>query len=278
MIVELLPLICIVVLVGLTSGVLAGMLGIGGGAVIVPGMYFSLSVLGYTADAIIHVSIATAVSVIVVNGAVSVRHHNKRGAVDWSIILNRNLFVSWSLWIGIGAFITSLVIAPKLSGRSLAIIFSVLMAAMSLQLIFGKPNWRLRDSIPGGAAPAIGGSAIGGISSLMGIGGGTFTVPLMTMCGMPIHRAIGTASGLGLAISIPASIGFVISGWSVDGRPPLSLGYVNLVGFFVVAMVSYFAVPLGVHLSHKLDPSKLRRVFGLLMIVVAFGMIRKALA
>ena len=253
MIVELLPLICIVVLVGLTSGVLAGMLGIGGGAVIVPGMYFSLSVLGYTADAIIHVSIATAVSVIVVNGAVSVRHHNKRGAVDWSIILNRNLFVSWSLWIGIGAFITSLVIAPKLSGRSLAIIFSVLMAAMSLQLIFGKPNWRLRDSIPGGAAPAIGGSAIGGISSLMGIGGGTFTVPLMTMCGMPIHRAIGTASGLGLAISIPASIGFVISGWSVDGRPPLSLGYVNLVGFFVVAMVSYFAVPLGVHLSHKLE-------------------------
>ena len=167
-------------------------------------------------------------------------------------------------------------IAPKLSGDVLTALFAAIAFFVALQFIFGRPDFVVRDTVPGGAAPPIVGSAVGGLSALMGIGGGSLSVPLLSLCNVPIHRAIGTASGFGLAIAVPATVGFIFSGWDVSGRPALSLGYVNLAGFAIIAGVSLFFVPLGVKSAHALDSEKLKQIFGICLMLVALNMLRES--
>jgi len=111
----------------------------------------------------------------------------------------------------------------------------------------------------------------------MGIGGGSLTVPLMSMCNIPIHRAVGTASGFGFAIALPATLGFIISGWNIAGRPAFSFGYVNALGFALIAATAFVAIPLGTHLAHSLSQKRLKLVFGICLLLVAINMARKAL-
>ena len=181
------------------------------------------------------------------------------------------------MWIGAGSFIASLVLAPRLSGEILTLIFAIVGMMISLQFIFGRPDFTLREKVPGGFARPIVGSFIGGLSALMGIGGGSLTVPLMALCNVPIHRAIATASGFGFAIALPATIGFVISGWNVVGRPSFSIGYVNFLGFFFVAALAFFTIPIGASLAHKMSQKKLKLVFGICLMFVALNMARKVI-
>jgi uncharacterized membrane protein YfcA len=159
----------------------------------------------------------------------------------------------------------------------LTILFGVIALLVALQFIFGRPDFILRQSVPGGIAPPVIGSSVGGLSALMGIGGGSLSVPLLSLCNVPIHRAIGTASGFGLAIALPATAGFIVSGWDVAARPAFSLGYVNIAGFIIIAGVSSLFVPLGVKGAHALDAKSLKRIFGICLMLVAANMIRESL-
>ena len=269
--------LCLALLcVAMVSGFTAGLFGIGGGAVMVPALHYAFKAIGVADSTVMHTAVATSAAVIIVNSWRSVRKHHARGAVDMDILLPKQIWRSYGLWIGAGSFLAALWIAPKLSGEALTALFAVIAFFVALQFIFGRPDFVLRQSVPGGIAPPLVGSTVGGLSALMGIGGGSLSVPLLSLCNVPIHRAIGTASGFGLAIALPATAGFVLSGWDVSQRPVLSLGYVNLAGFAIIAGVSLFFVPLGVRAAHALDASKLKKIFGICLMLVALNMFRES--
>jgi uncharacterized membrane protein YfcA len=262
---------------GALAGFAAGLFGIGGGAVMVPVLAFVLSSMGYPDVVIMHCAVATSSAVIIVSALRSVSSHNKHGAVDWDVLWPRqHLWKSWGLWIGAGALLGSAVLARHISGAQLEVIFGVVMCLVAAQFIFGRPSWKLRDGLPGGLALPFGGGLIGALSALMGIGGGSISVPLMALCGKPIHRAIGTASGVGVFIAIPATLGFILSGQGVAGRPPFSLGYVSGLGFIVLAVTAIIFVPLGARITHNMDQRPLKIIFGIFLFIVAIKMIIKA--
>lgn len=263
--------------VGALSGFSAGIFGIGGGAVMVPALYYAFTALGVPEAIVMHCAVATSGAIIIVNSLRSTAAHHKRKSVAWELLWPDKKWQSYALWISAGSFIAALWIAPLFSGEALTILFAIVAALVALQFIIGRPDYVLRNDVPGGAAPPLVGSAVGALSALMGIGGGSLTVPLMSLCGVPIHRAIGTASGFGFAIALPATIGFIISGWNVAGRPFGSMGYVNLMGFIIIASVAILTIPLGAKLAHSLPQSRLKRIFGICLLLVAANMARKAM-
>jgi len=273
---EIITLGVTLLITGCLAGFSAGLFGIGGGAVMVPALYYVLSALGYPEATVMHCSVATSAAVIIISSIRSVSSHHKHEAVDWDILWPPNKLKSWGLWIGVGALLASAVLAKYISGQHLTIIFGIMMSVIALQFVFGRPDWRWRETLPGGAAIPVGGGAIGTISALMGIGGGAISVTLMVICGKTIHRAIGTASGVGMFISIPATLGFIFSGWQVAERPPWSLGYVNVLGFALVAATSLLFIPLGARTAHNTDQRRLKIIFGVFLMLVSINMIRKA--
>ncbi len=263
--------------VGVVAGLTSGLFGIGGGAVMVPALFYAFTELGVPESVVMHCAVATSAAVIILNATRSTRAHHARGAVDMSLVWpGRRWWQSYALWIGVGAFIAAVWIAPKLSSAALTILFAVIAFVVALQFIFGRPSFQLRDSVPKGPAPLIAGGGVGILSSLMGIGGGSLSVPLLAICGTPIHRAIGTAAAFGLFIAVPATLGFIVSGWGISDRPAGSLGYVNLLGFALITLAAWPFVPLGAKLAHRLDAIVLRRVFGICLALVALNMARKA--
>lgn len=272
-----LPLILTLIAVGGLAGLCAGLFGIGGGAVMVPAFYFAFGALGVPENVVTHCAVATSSAIIIVNAIRSTRSHHSHHAVDWDLLWPKNPLLSYALWIGVGAFLAAIWLAPKMSGQALTLLFAIVAGVISLQFIFGRPDWKIRDTVPGGLARPVVGGSVGVLSSLMGIGGGSLTVPLMSICGVPIHRAVATASGFGFAIALPATIGFIISGWGVSGRPSFSLGYVNILGFALVASIAFLTIPLGAKLAHSMSQRKLKLIFGILLVLVAANMARKAL-
>jgi len=274
---QYMPLILTLLAVGGLAGLSAGLFGIGGGAVMVPAFFFAFNALGVPDDVLMHCAVATSSAIIIINAMRATRSHHKHGAVDWDLLWPKNPFLSYALWIGVGAFAAAIWLAPKMSGQALTVLFAIVAGLISLQFIFGRPDWKIRETVPGGIAPPVVGGSVGILSSLMGIGGGSLTVPLMSICGVPIHRAVATASGFGFAIAMPATIGFIISGWGVAGRPAFSMGYVNMLGFALVASVAFMTIPLGAKLAHAMSQRKLKLIFGILLLLVAANMARKAL-
>ncbi len=270
------PLIVALLAVGGVAGLTAGLFGIGGGAVMVPALYYAFSELGVPADIVMHCAVATSAAVIILNAFRSTRAHHAKDAVDMSLVWPKSKWwQSYGLWIGVGAFTAAIWIAPRLSGDVLTRLFAGIALLVSLQFIFGKPSFVFRNTVPRGPAPVLAGGSVGILSSLMGIGGGSLSVPLLTLCGVPIHRAIGTAAAFGLFIAVPATVGFILSGWSVPGRPFGSLGYVNGMGFALITIAAWPMVPFGATLAHRLDAKLLRRIFGICLALVVLNMARK---
>lgn len=274
--IEFAPSLIALSVTGALAGFGAGMFGIGGGAIMVPALYYMFTFSGYDPSTVTHMAVATSTAVIIVNAVRSVRSHHKLGNVDWILLWPKNIFQSYGLWIGLGSFMGAFLIAPHLSGQHLTGLFAVISLLIAMQFIFGRPNWRLRDDVPSGAARPIVGGIVGTLSALIGIGGGSFTVPLMSMCGVTIHRAIGTASGFGFAIALPGTIGYIISGWSVPLRAPASLGYVNLPAFVFMTVSAFLFIPLGAKFATRLPQDKLKKIFGMCLFLVAINMIRRA--
>ena len=260
---------------GLFAGFVAGMFGIGGGFVVVPALAAVLTIFSAgtgAEDKVMHVAIGTSLATIIVTSLRSVAAHARRKAVDFTILKE------WAPYIVFGV-ILGILLAKVMDGRSLRLIFAAGVLLMGLHFIFPLLARRapLAQSLPTGSLRTGIGSFIGGFCAMLGIGGGTPAVLLMTLSGVPIHRAVATAAGFGTLIAIPGAIGAVIVGWGEEGLPPFSLGYVNLVGLVAIATMSVLTAPLGVTLAHRLDAAKLRRVFGVYLVITAGVMLVSAL-
>lgn len=262
----LLPFLALL-LAGAGAGFAGGLFGIGGGFVVVPALVLILPLLGALPDQLTHVAVGTSLATIIFTSLRSVLSHAKRGAVDTGVLK------SWAPWVVIGTVLGAWV-ADLVSSATLALIFGVSVLGFAVHFLSPSMQDRqLAQTMPGGVVRAGLAGGLGLLSSLLGIGGGTITTMTMTLCGTSIHRAIGTASGMGAIIAVPASIGFVVIGMDKTGLPWGSLGYVNLPAALAVIITSVMFAPLGVALAHRLSPALLRRVFGIYLIFVGVTMI-----
>lgn len=264
----LFAMIAFLLAIGAFAGVIAGLLGVGGGIVLVPAFFYMFDHLGYGGPQLMQVCVATSLATILATSMRSVMAHHRKGAVDWAILR------SWAPWIVAGA-IAGVFVAAALKSTTLTAIFGVLAMIAGLYMALGRDNWRVADAMPAQPARGILAIIIGFFSVLMGIGGGTFGVPLMTLYNMPIHRAIATASGFGMVIAVPSVIGFLFL--PIDQAPPYTLGAVNIPAFLVVIGTTFLATPWGVRLAHAMNPKPLKRAFAVFLVLVALNMLRKAI-
>ena len=255
--------------IGAFAGVLAGLLGVGGGIILVPAFFYAFQTLGYDGSQLMQMCLATSLATIIVTSLRSVHSHNKKGAVDWGILR------TWAPGIVIGAVLGMLLVA-QLRSTTLQGIFGVLALIVGLYMGFGRAQWRLGQTMPTGPLRAALSPAMGFLSVLMGIGGGSFGVPLMSLYNTPIHRAVATAAGFGVLIAVPAVIGFLFVDIA-SGKPPLTIGAINLPAFVIVIAMTLITAPWGVKLAHAMDPKPLKRVFAVFLVLVALNMLRKAL-
>lgn len=266
----LLPLVALLFVVGALAGIIAGLLGVGGGIVLVPAFFYVFTALGYGGPQVMQVCLATSLATIIFTSIRSVMAHNRKGAVDLEVLK------TWAPGIVIGA-ILGMLAASQMRSDALQAIFGVLGMLVGLYMAFGRQSWRIADTMPTGPVRAVQSSVLGFLSVLMGIGGGSFGVPLMTLYGVPIHRAVATASGFGITIAVPSVIGFLFMPLDPATRPPLTLGAVNLPAFAVVIGITMVTTSYGVKLAHAMDPKPLKRIFAVFLILVAANMLRKAL-
>lgn len=247
---------------GLVTGFLAGLLGVGGGAVLVPVLYEVFSILGVDEAVRMHMVLGTSLAVIVPTSLRSARGHWQRGALDMEIAKRLGPWVVAGVVVGVLA-------AGQASTSALKWVWIIAGSAMSAKMILGRDNWRLGSSLPESKGIELSAFGIGLISALMSIGGGMFVVSLLTLYGIPIHQAVATSSAFGPIISFPGSLGFMWAGWGVPGRPPFSLGYVNLLGAAVIIPASLMAVPYGVRVAHAIPKRRLEMAFGIFLACVA---------
>jgi len=262
-------LAAMMLLTGAVGGVIAGMLGVGGGIVIVPVLDLVLAALGIDSSVRMHVAVATSLATIIPTAISSSRAHEAKGAVD------HDQLRCWGVAIFLGA-IAGVLLASRVSGDVLSAVFGIVALLVAVKMLLPLIACIFPCTfIVLGAGQAIP-FAIGGISSMMGIGGGTLSVPVMTLFNVPIHRAVGTAALFGLLISAPAAVAFVVTGWHVEGLPPGSLGYVNLIGLAVIGPATFVTAPWGARIAHALSKRQLSILFGLFLTVVAVRMLIRA--
>ena len=258
------------VIAGVVSGLIGGMLGVGGGIIIVPVLYHVFAGLGFDQTVRMHLAIGTSLATIIPTSISSLHAHAKHGAVDWALLK------SWVVPMVIGVLLGTF-LARIASGNTLALIFACVAIPVAINMAFGKESLRLANALPQGAGGWTIAGAIGTVSTLMGIGGGTLGVPIMTLCDYPIHRAVATAAGFGVIISIPAAIGLAAAGWGAPNLPPYSVGYVNLLGFALIAPVSVFMAPVGASMAHMMDKNRLKLIFAAFIAITAARMLWDAL-
>jgi uncharacterized membrane protein YfcA len=261
-----LPIIAGLVVIGAFAGLIAGLLGIGGGIVIVPALYYAEELLGVAEAVRMHVAVGTSLAVIVVTSAFSFRAHWRLGAVDFAILRLYGPAVLAGVVIGAG-------VSGMVSGKVLSAVFGLFALAVALNMATGKPNTILGARLPGPWAVGSYGALTGAVSTMAGIGGGAMTIAMLTLYSVPIRSAVGTASAVGAVIALPGAVGFAVIGWGVGELPPASLGYVSLAGFAVIAPVTALVAPLGARLADRLPRRWLARVFALLLGAAALRML-----
>jgi uncharacterized membrane protein YfcA len=247
---------------GAIAGLLAGLFGIGGGAIIVPVMYQFLGVLGIDEAVRMHISVGTSLGIILPTSIRSFQAHRARGSVDMALLK------SWLVPMPLGVIAATLV-ASFVSGAQLRGIFAAIAVLIGLRLIFNRENWRLGTELPGGIIRATCGALIGFVSTLMGVGGGVMATTFMTLYGRPMLQAVATSAGTGALIAVPGVIGYAWAGWGVPGLPPFSVGYVNVLGIFLVIPITVYVAPLGVRIAHIMSKRQLETSFGIFMLLVA---------
>lgn len=255
---------------GLIGGILSGLLGVGGGIVVVPVLDLVLGFVGVDSSIRMHVAVATSLATIIPTSISSSRAHARRHSVDFDLVKR------WSAALFLGAALGT-VIAGQVHGRVLAGIFAVVAMAVAIKMVLPLDNRIIAQSVPRGLGTQILPSSIGMVSAMMGIGGGTLSVPILTLLNQSIHRAVGTASLFGLLISIPGTIGFIVAGFGSKLTPVGSLGYVNLIGFALIAPGTVLAAPVGAKIAHWLNKRHLSAVFGLFLLIASMRMFYQAL-
>ncbi len=255
---------------GLCTGFLAGLLGIGGGMIMVPFITAILTHRGVEPGLAVKMAIATSMATIVFTSVSSVRAHHKRGAVRWDIV------VRLAPGIVIGAAIASLGAFAIVKGTSLAILFAVFVGFSATQMLFNKKPSATR-TLPGTAGQLGAGTGIGFLSGMVGAGGGFVSVPFMTWCNVSIHNAVATSAALGFPIALSNAVGYVVSGQQVENLPPWSFGYIFLPALVAIASASVLMAPLGAKATHSLPVDSLKRVFATTLYALAGYMLYKGL-
>jgi uncharacterized membrane protein YfcA len=256
---------------GLLAGFAAGLFGIGGGFVVVPALLVVLPLMGGLKAQYAHIAVGTSAATIIATSIRSLRSHARRGAVEWEILK------TWAPWLVAGSAL-GVVLASHIDGRGLTLIFAVGVMLMSVNFLVPKIGDRvLSQEMPSGALRAGIAGGLGIFSSLLGIGGGTIAITVMTLCGRTIHRAIATASGMGTLIAIPSTIGFALIGLGQKGLPWGSLGYVNIPAALAVGCMSVLTAPLGVAAAHRLPAAPLKKIFGAYLVFISLLMFKNAL-
>lgn len=251
--------------VGAVAGLMAGLLGVGGGLVIVPMLVFCLTRQGIPDEFIMHLALGTSMASIMFTAVSSFMAHHKHGAVHWSIV--RRITPG----ILVGSFLGSY-IASRMSTNYLKRFFVVFIFYVAVQMLSDRKPEPTR-AVPGPAGMFGAGNVIGVVSSLVGIGGGTLSVPFMMWSNIAVHKAIGTSSAIGFPIAIAGAVGYVFNGWNVADLPRYSLGYIYLPALAGIVLASVATAPLGARLAHTLPVKKLKRVFAVLLIAVGTRMI-----
>ena len=251
---------------GMVAGLLAGLLGVGGGIVIVPVFFWGLGIAGLIPDIASHLAVGTSLATIIPTSISSMRAHHRKGNVDL-ILLKR-----WGVTIFLGAALGGIA-ARFIPGEVLRSIFGVVALLVAV-------NMALPKQFTVASAPPVSrwlngiiSTIVGFLSSLMGIGGGTLSVPILTSFSAPVHKAVATAAALGLLIAIPGTIGFIWAGWGHPDLPPLSLGYVSLPAVLVIAPFSFLFAPIGARIAHALNPRPLKLTFALFLGITAARML-----
>ncbi len=252
-------------LVGAVGGLLAGLLGIGGGLVIVPLLVFAFSLHGVNNEVIMHAALATSMASIIFTSVSSAMAHNRRGAVLWKV------FGAITPGILVGAYLGAW-LASILSTDTLKGFFGVFLYVVAYRMLRGSKPKPSRD-IPGQVGLTGVGTVIGVISSLVGIGGGTLSVPFLSWCNVTIHKAIGTAAAIGLPIALAGTAGYIVNGWSSPQMPDYHLGFVYLPALAGIICISVLTAPVGARLAHSLPVDKLKRIFAILLFAMGTKML-----
>lgn len=250
---------------GVTAGILAGLLGVGGGIVIVPVLFHLLPYFGVADEVRMHVAVGTSLATIILTSISSARSHYKKGAID------TDLLKSWGIviFLGVlgGTWMATIVNATILTG-----IFAVLALIVAANMAFRPADSHLAKTLPASPIKELLALFIGWFSAMMGIGGGTFTVPILTLFSYPIRKAVGTAAAIGLIISVPGTAGFLYSGLSVTGLPPGNIGYVNIIGFLAIVPMTIIFAPVGAHIAHSINTNWLKKAFAFFLFATSLRM------
>lgn len=247
---------------GTVAGFMAGLFGIGGGAILVPVFYQVFSLLGVEEAVLMHLSVGSSLAVIVPTSLRSCHAHFLRGAVDMDLLR------SFVIAVPAGVVAAS-VTAVLISNSQLMAIFSVILFAVGLRLLFNRHDWRIGSEVPGNPTRSIIGFLIGYFSTLIGIGGGVLNNTFMTLFGRSMHQAVATSSGVGVLISVPGVLGYVWAGWGVPDLPIASTGYINWIAVMLVIPITLLVAPLGVGVAHALKKRHLETIFGIFAIGVS---------
>ena len=260
-------LLIIFLITGLFSGFLAGLLGVGGGIIIVPITYFVLLNSGYSKDVIMHVSIATSLGIIIFTSISSIRSHILLRNVDFNIIKK------WAPGIIVGSIIGSIA-ASSINGEVLVHIFVILLFTISINMFFQKKIIIFSDNIPKSyLLNFLISNTIGFLSVLIGIGGGSFTVPTLSSFSIGIHKAVGTSAVIGFFIALPGAISYIFLGRNIAGLPAYSFGYLNIMIVFLVALSSIFTAHFGAKLSSRINTHSLKKIFAVFLFCTCISLV-----
>ena len=254
---------------GAITGVLAGVFGVGGGAVIVPVLYELFRMVGVPEEVRMPLCVGTSLAIIIPTSIRSFNAHRAKGAVDMAVLRQ------WAVPVVLGVVAGS-VIARYAPPELFKGVFVFVAGISAIRLLFGRESWRIGTDLPEGAIMKVYGWVIGILSALMGIGGGQLSNLIMTFYGRPIHQAVATSSGLGVLISVPGALGYIIAGWPRAAaypevaaiQLPLALGFVSLIGFAAFVPTSTWTAPMGARLAHRLSKRRLEVAFGIFLVVV----------
>ncbi len=250
---------------GIVGGTLAGLLGVGGGIVIVPGLYLALSLTSMDPALIMQVAVGTSLSTIVFTSLSSSWGHYKKGSIDFAVLK------LWAPAILVGVVIGS-ILGGVVSGYVLIAVFAVVALVVAGNMILRNPGPEVAPRSFSKPVWAGFGVFAGAISAMMGIGGGTVCVPLLNFLGYDIRKAVGTSAAIGFLIGLPGSIIYVMTGWGADGLPPFSVGYVNVLLAVLIIPLSTLFARVGVAIAHTIPPRALRLTFGLFLLITAVRM------
>jgi uncharacterized membrane protein YfcA len=260
---ELALLVVAIVAAGIVSGLLAGLFGIGGSSVVIPVLYEIFRVLGVPDDVRMQLSIGTALAVTVPTTVRAYFAHRAKGAVLDDVLR------IWAIPAAVGVVVGSYIayVAPAAVFKTAFMLFALFM---SLRFLFGREILRVGDELPGKPAMIAAGVSLGSLATLVGIAGGSLSTLFLTLYGVPFHVAVATSSGLGAFVGIPATVGYMIAGWSQQSlMPPLSIGFVSIIGFLLIAPAGVLAAPYGARLAHRLSKRRLEVAFGIFLLLIA---------